>query len=370
MSKSRSPDSIEARLTPDGGEYLIKISIGTPPFEILAIADTGSDLTWTQCKPCTQCYKQKAPLFDPTETKTYRSVSCESEQCTAVGSSSCDSSNGCKYQVSYGDKSYSIGDLAVETLTFDSDSGDKVSFPKVVFGCGHQNDGTFNETGSGIVGLGGGSLSIVSQLESIGGKFSYCLTSFDSTNSSSKISFGANAVVTGPNVVSTPLVQKTPDTFYYLTLEGISVGKRRLEYSNQISNSKAIGEEGNIIIDSGTTLTFLPRDLYNDLESTLVSAIKGNRASDSQGLFGLCYELSSDGEFNPPPIVAHFAGADLELPQGSTFLEVEQGLLCLTLVPSDDLAIFGNLNQINYHIGYDIGNKVVNFLPTDCSKSQ
>ncbi|KAA3486533.1 aspartic proteinase CDR1-like [Gossypium australe] len=34
------------------GEYLMNISIGTPTFEILAIADTGSDLIWTQCHPC------------------------------------------------------------------------------------------------------------------------------------------------------------------------------------------------------------------------------------------------------------------------------------------------------------------------------
>ncbi|KAI3453928.1 hypothetical protein Pfo_010591 [Paulownia fortunei] len=365
-STSRSPETIQATLTPIGGEYLMKIHIGTPPVEQLGIADTGSDLTWTQCKPCTQCYKQKSPLFDPRKTKTYRKVSCESPQCSAVGSSGCDSRNGCQYQVSYGDSSYSIGDLAVETFTFDATAEENVSFPKVVFGCGYQNDGTFSETGSGIIGLGGGSLSIINQLDkSIGGKFSYCLTYLDS-NVSSKISFGSNAIVTGPNVVSTPLVKKEPDTFYYLTLEGISVGRQRLEYK---SNAKKLADEGNIIIDSGTTLTFLPSEFYEGLESTLERAIKGNRASGSQGGFKLCYRLPSDGEFSSPPIIAHFTGADVVLPPGSTFLEVEKGVVCLTLVPSDDLAIFGNLHQINSHIAYDLVNQEVNFLPTDCAKS-
>lgn len=366
-SSSRSLESLEAPLTPIGGEYLMKIHIGTPPVEQLGIADTGSDLTWTQCKPCSQCYKQNSPLFDPRKTKSYRTVSCESDQCTAVGSSSCDSKNGCQYQVSYGDRSYSIGELAAETFTFDSTSEGNVSFPKVVFGCGHQNDGTFSQTGSGIIGLGGGSISIINQLESsIGGKFSYCLTFLDS-NVSSKISFGSNAIVTGRNVLSTPLVKKFPDTFYYLTLEGISVGTKRLDYK---SNTKALSEEGNVIIDSGTTLTFVPSEFYDRLESTLEKAIKGTRASDSQGLFKLCYQLPSDGEFISPPIIAHFKGADLVLPQGSTFVEVEKGLVCLTLVPSEDLAIFGNLHQMNYHIGYDLVNQEVNFLPTDCAKSQ
>ncbi|KAK4387179.1 Aspartic proteinase CDR1 [Sesamum angolense] len=333
-SVSESPDSFGATLTPIGGEYLIKIKIGTPSVEILAIADTGSDLTWTQCAPCTQCYKQNSPLFDPTKTTTYRNVSCTSQQCQSLGaeSSSCDESNGCLYQVSYGDSSYSNGDLAVETFTFDSSTSEEsVILPKVVFGCGHNNDGTFNETGSGIVGLGGGAVSIVRQLETaIGGKFSYCLTSLNS-KFSSKISFGPNAIVTGPNVSSTRIVQKSPDTFYYLTLEGVSVGNEALAY-NYIpnSNSKASVEEGNIIIDSGTTLTFLPNSLYEGLESTLEKSINGNRVSDPQGLFGLCYKLPSNGEFNAPPIIAHFTGADVKLTQENTFVEVEKGVVCLT----------------------------------------
>ncbi|KAL0451717.1 UNVERIFIED_CONTAM: Aspartic proteinase CDR1 [Sesamum latifolium] len=284
---------------------------------------------------------------------------------------SCNKSNSCLYQVRYGDSSYSNGDLAVETFAFDSStSNESVVFPKVVFGCGHNNDGTFNETGSGIVGLGGGAVSIVRQLETtIGGKFSYCLTTLDS-KSSSKISFGPNAIVTGPNVSSTPIVQKSPDTFYYLTLEGVSVGNEALAYYIPNSNSKASVEEGNIIIDSGTTLTYIPSSLYEGLESTLEKSISGNRVSDPQGLFGLCYELPNNGEFNAPSIIAHFTGANVELTQENTFVEVEKGVVCLTFVPSEDLAIFGNLHQMNFLIGYDLENQKVGFLPTDCSKTQ
>lgn len=34
----------------------------------------------------------------------------------------------------------------------------------------------------------------------------------------------------GGDAVSTPLVRKSPATFYYLTLEGVSVGTERTEY--------------------------------------------------------------------------------------------------------------------------------------------
>ncbi|KAG2326681.1 hypothetical protein Bca52824_009409 [Brassica carinata] len=48
---------LQSGLIGAGGEFFMSITIGTPPVNVLAIADTGSDLTWVQCKPCQQWYK-------------------------------------------------------------------------------------------------------------------------------------------------------------------------------------------------------------------------------------------------------------------------------------------------------------------------
>ncbi|KAL8499532.1 hypothetical protein ACS0TY_022468 [Phlomoides rotata] len=222
-STSKSLDkTTQAPVTNYGGEYLLEYKIGTPPVPQLSVADTGSDLLWIQCEPCTSCYKQDYPPFDPSASKSYRPVSCQSKQCSIVDNPGCGDSNTCQYKVGYGDRSYSQGEVAAETVTLGS-----AAFPNVVFGCGSNNAGTFRPSGSGILGLGNGEVSIINQKSSsIRGRFSYCLT-LDS-NATSKISFGNDAVVTGPNVLSTPLVSKDPPTFYYLTLEGLSVGKQRL----------------------------------------------------------------------------------------------------------------------------------------------
>ncbi|KAG2314960.1 hypothetical protein Bca52824_018082 [Brassica carinata] len=82
--KDASVHSPQTEITSDGGEYLMNISLGTPPFPIMAIADTGSDLLWTQCKPCDDCYTQDDPLFDPKASSTYKDISCSSRQCTAL----------------------------------------------------------------------------------------------------------------------------------------------------------------------------------------------------------------------------------------------------------------------------------------------
>ena len=57
-----STNATQANIISNGGEYLLEYSVGTPPVQILGIADTGSELIWLQCKPCNVFYKQIAPL--------------------------------------------------------------------------------------------------------------------------------------------------------------------------------------------------------------------------------------------------------------------------------------------------------------------
>ncbi|XP_010113016.2 aspartic proteinase CDR1 isoform X1 [Morus notabilis] len=372
-SSSSSSIPIQSKIIPSEGEYLMNVSLGTPPVPVLGIADTGSDLMWTQCKPCTQCFKQNPPMFNPNKSSTYRNIACESKPCSELLESSCDAAaerggDTCEYRYSYGDHSFTKGNLASDTLTIGS-----TSLPKIIFGCGRENGGTFDESGSGLIGLGGGPLSLVSQLgKSIGGKFSYCLVPLTSEPYvTSKISFGRAGIVSGPSVVSTPLVAKEPNTFYYLTLEAISVGKKRLVYYHENHNqSKALaGNEGNIIIDSGTTLTFLPVGFHDDLVSALAEAVDAERVSDPKGVLSLCFRAEKESESlaSAPIITAHFSGADVVLQPMNTFAKVEDDLFCFTMIPSNDVAIFGNLAQMNFLVGYDLESGIVSFKPTDCT---
>lgn len=207
-------DVAEAPMYNNRGEYLMKLSLGTPPFPIMAIADTGSDIVWSQCAPCTRCYTQSAPMFDPSKSATYKQILCSSPICPFSGTDSCPvRSDQCEYSINYGDGSHSRGDIAVDTVTLGSTSGRPVAFPRTVFGCGRDSAGTFNANVSGIVGLGHGAVSLVSQMgPATAGKFSYCLAPIGSDSiRSSKLSFGANAVVAGAGTVSTPIYTGSDD---------------------------------------------------------------------------------------------------------------------------------------------------------------
>ncbi|KAK9696892.1 hypothetical protein RND81_08G003800 [Saponaria officinalis] len=343
-----SPKDVQTQVKVSDAEYVMKLSLGTPPVPQFCIADTGSDLIWLQCQPCLQCYTQTLPIFDPRKSSTYKTRSCDSEACQALysGQSSCSSNNVCNYLYQYGDKSHTSGDIAAETITFNSRKTSK----------GHT---------SGLVGLGGGPLSLVSQLSPlINGKFSYCLIpSFEEGNYTSTINFGTRGRVSGPGVISTPLVRNDPNTFYFLTLKAITFGKSKIPFSrNPFTNQT---NQGNIIIDSGSTLTYLPSDFFDDLYTTIKDVIHGEEVEDPTGYLKLCYNGGVD-DLNIPNMIAHFDGGDVTWKSSNTFIQVSDGVTCLAIVPGG--AFIGNIAQSNFLIGYDLIEGKVSFKPMDCTK--
>ncbi|XAR69939.1 Nepenthesin [Bertholletia excelsa] len=359
-----SPAPPQSQIVAAGGDYLMRIAIGSPPHEFFAIADTGSDFCWIQCLPCLACYKQTSPIFDPTRSSSYKTTPCNSSLCQQdVERPGC-TSNVCQYAIIYADSSSTQGDVASETFTFASTSGSNptIAFPNIAFGCSHATSGDFDQAGAGLVGLGGGPLSLISQLKKfIDKKFSYCLQPpRSSLNVTSKLSFGQNAIVSGPGTVSTPLV-KNPlgDTFYTVSFESIYVGNKRLALNDSAKNT---------IIDSGTTFTFLEASFYDEFESELKQAIKGEPKPDSQKEFKLCY--GNDSNINFPTIKVKFVGADGDLKLTTDNVFVENGdLLCLAMFPSQ-LSIFGAISQKNFLVGYELVKQRVSFKPTDCAKFQ
>ncbi|XP_065630971.1 aspartic proteinase CDR1 [Quercus suber] len=288
-TSSLSTNAAQSDISSNGGEYLLKYSVGTPPVEILGFADTSTDLIWLQCEPCSICYNQTAPIFYPKKSSTYKKASCSSAQCQSLphSSSSGGNNSSCQYSMDYYDGSSSDGDLAVDTLTLGSTTSRPVPLPKTIIGCGYDNERFTNANGSGVIGLGRGAISLASQPgSSIGGKFSYCLIPFTSHgNTTSKLNFGSNAVVAGSGAVSTPLILGQ-DSYYYITLEAISVGRKRIDLTNASESGNL--EKGNIIINSGITVTSLPEQLYPGFISALKDEIHLQDVYDPTGQLILC----------------------------------------------------------------------------------
>ncbi|CAD6257396.1 unnamed protein product [Miscanthus lutarioriparius] len=275
------------RMEGGGGAYDMELSIGTPPQKLTALADTGSDLIWTKCGPCASCTPQGSPSYYPNMSSTFSKLPCSDRLCAALQSesSAANCSDGgpeCDCRYSYGVERdlhhYTQGFLGSETLALAEDDYGR---------------------SSGLVGLGRGQLSLVSQLNA--GTFSYCLTS--NASKASPLLFGSLANLTGSGVQSTRLLPYRYSIFYAVNLQNISIVS---------ATTPGPGADG-VVFDSGTTVTFLAEPAYTLAKAAVLPQVNLTRAADRDG-FEACYENPGNGsvmEEAVPSMVLNFDGADM-----------------------------------------------------------
>ncbi|KAL0423833.1 UNVERIFIED_CONTAM: Aspartic proteinase nepenthesin-1 [Sesamum radiatum] len=348
MALAASDASIDAPVRAGNGEYLMDLSIGTPPMSYSAILDTGSDLIWTQCKPCKQCFNQPTPIFDPRPSLIFLH------------------GGSCEYLYTYGDYSSTQGFMATETFTFG-----KVSVPKVGFGCGLDNEGGGFDQGGGLMGLGRGPLSLISQLGRT--KFSYCLTSIDSTKTSTLL-VGSQASLNTSNQMdsnkTTPLIKNpSSPSFYYLSLEGITIGDTRLPIKK---SAFALNQDGSggMIIDSGTTITYLEQSAFDLVKEEFTKQMQIPVDKSGQTGLELCFSVPSNSQsIEVPKFIFHFeGGADLDLPGENYIIADQSGVACLAMGSSLGMSIFGNYQQQNTLVVHDLVKETIAFVRTQCDQ--
>ncbi|XP_047942058.1 aspartic proteinase CDR1-like [Salvia hispanica] len=228
-----------------------------------------------QCKPCTRCFKQNAPVFEPKKSSTYKPISkkhplSKSFDCSLFGS-------GCSYSINYHSGQFSKGPVATETFTFDTSLRSPAAVTNLVFGCGTSNGGKFQPQVTGILGMDRRPTSLPQQLgASIKYRFSYCL----SPTTASYVRFGDEAVIRGRNGQRTLIIEmrnKRSAVNYALPLMDLSIDGRRLG---------ARFPEG-IYIDSGSSLSLLETSVFVAVKNYLVSYFARFRDVESSTRYSL-----------------------------------------------------------------------------------
>lgn len=263
------------------------------------------------------------------------------------------------FQVFYGDASHTIGDLATETISFNSTA----SVGDVAIGCGHDNGGLFSGA-AGLLGLGGGKLSLPSQLKAT--SFSYCLVNRDS-NSSSTLDF--NSTRPDDSVAAPLLDNPSATTYRYVGMTGISVGGEAVKFAASLLEMGRDGS-GGVIVDSGTTVTRLRRDVYGAVRDAFRNKTRGLPAGGGYALFDTCYNLSSLAEARIPTVAFEFGGGKtVALPPQNSVIAVDGGgKFCFAFAGmSGKLSIIGNVQQQGMRVTYDLANKYIAFSPNKCS---
>ncbi|KAL8497294.1 hypothetical protein ACS0TY_020834 [Phlomoides rotata] len=348
--------------------YIVTVTLGGR--NLTVIVDTGSDLSWVQCQPCRFCYTQPDPLFNPSLSHSYQSVQCSSKPCQTLqystGNSGLCGKNPplCNYAVTYGDGSYTRGELGKDRLVLGG-----IAVESFVFGCGRNNKGLFGAA-SGLMGLGRSDLSLISQTSDVfEGVFSYCLPDSDS-DSSGSLTLGADAsVFKNSTPVSYTRMLQNPQlySFYILNLTGISIGGVGIE-------SPSFGENG-VLIDSGTVITRLPPSMYRGLKAELLKEMSGFPSAPGFSILETCFNLSAYEEVSIPTVKMQFEGdAEMTVDVNGMFYFVKKDAsqVCLALASlayEDEIGIIGNYQQRNTRVVYDTKQMKLGFAKEICSFS-
>ncbi|XP_066319351.1 aspartyl protease family protein At5g10770-like [Miscanthus floridulus] len=335
-------------------EYLITVRLGSPGKSQTMLIDTGSDVSWVQCKPCSQCHSQVDPLFDPSSSSTYSPFSCSSAACAQLGQegNGCSSSQ-CQYTVTYGDGSSTTGTYSSDTLALGSNT-----VRKFQFGCSNVESG-FSDQTDGLMGLGGGAQSLASQTAgTFGTAFSYCLP--PTPSSSGFLTLGAGT----SGFVKTPMLRSSQvPTFYGVSIQAIRVGGRQLSIPTSVFSAGTI-------MDSGTVLTRLPPTAYSALSSAFKAGMKQYPPAPPSGILDTCFDFSGQSSVSIPTVALVFSGgAVVNLDANGIMLQTSSSILCLAFAANSDdssLGIIGNVQQRTFEVLYDVGGGAVGFKAGAC----
>ncbi|TVU49657.1 hypothetical protein EJB05_00981, partial [Eragrostis curvula] len=321
-------------------QYIAEYLIGTPPQRAEAIVDTGSNLVWTQCATCRNggagsCFAQALPLYDPSLSDTATALPCNATACALGPESYCAGRNGTKC----GNATLAFGCVMANKLAPGSLSG-----------------------ASGVLGLGRGALSLVSQLGAT--NFSYCLTPYFHDNvTTSHLFVGASAPGAG-NASSSPITSvpfvKSPDaypfsSYYYVPLAGISVWNATLDVPAAAFELRQMAPGGSswagTLIDSGSPFTALVDVAYRALRTELARQIGATSLlPPPDEALDLCVARGDVGKLVPPMVLHFGAAGDVVVPPGNYWAPWDTATACMDM-----------------HILYDLGNGVLSFQQADCS---
>ena len=271
--------------------YYLDLYIGNSYHKQSYIIDTGSSITTSPCKPlCTNCGKHKNPYY---ELQSISSIlPCDSTECSTV-SSHCNERSQCGFSITYTEGSELRGVYINEVIHFTPDTSSSSSTTTniaIPIGCTTKETRLFaSQLADGIIGLSNANESIISTLYNKGiisnNIFTICLSEHGGYFSLSEVDtkYHKSSFIT-----YIPLYNSN-DPFYTVNIRKVTVGDR---YSITLNENKNFA-----IIDSGSTLTYMPVVYYNNIityinEFICVDNACGKPYTDVH--LGLCYEFISD----------------------------------------------------------------------------
>lgn len=342
--------------------------------------DTGSDIMWVNCASCRACprksdLKIELVQYDLKGSGSGDLVMCDQGFCTSMFGevSGCTGDEPCQFKIGYGDGSETAGYFVSDILQYDRVSGNHQTTQvnaTITFGCATELSGDLvsaNEALDGIIGFGQSNSSMISQLASSGKVrkiFAHCL---DSMNGGGIFAIGH---VVQPKVNTTPLVPNMPH--YNVNLKSIDVGGTSLQIP---TNLFAAGDNTGTIIDSGTTLAYLPDAAYKQLMNAILSA-QSSLNFYHNGQF-TCFRYTESVDDGFPNVSFHFENSLVLVGYPHDYLfELESDHWCIgwqnagkSSTNGGGSFLLGDILLSNKLVIYDLEKQVIGWTDYNCSSS-
>ncbi|VAI69159.1 unnamed protein product [Triticum turgidum subsp. durum] len=271
-------------------------------------------------------------------------------------------SGQCQYRVQYRDGSASSGTYISDVLTLTPTPAGVVN--NFRFGCSHalQRPGVFSNTTAGIMALGRGVQSLLSQTKQTHGNvFSYCVPPTESHRGFFVL--GVPRVAASRYILTPMLRSKLSPSLYLVRLQAITVAGQRLAVPPTVFAAGAV-------MDSRTVITRLQPTAYSALRAAFRAQMGGYRVAVPKGQLDTCYDFTSVRTVRLPKVALVFdsqsnGGAAVELdPSGILFNS------CLAFASTGggdgSTGIIGNVQQRTIEVLYNVGGSAVGFRGGAC----
>ncbi|GAB2287218.1 hypothetical protein Dimus_021600 [Dionaea muscipula] len=332
------------------GFYYVLVNVGQPPKPYFLDPDTGSDLTWLQCDaPCARCTAAPHPYYRPGNDL----VPCKDP--------------------------FALHCNLKDIIPLNFTSG--VRHSRLAIGCGYdQIPGSSFHQLDGVLGLGKGKASIVSQLHDQGiikNVMGHCFSgSGRGRGGGGGYIFFGDGLFDPSGVVWTPMSRDFSNKKHY------SPGPAELIYGGKSTRLKNL----HVIFDSGSSYTYFASQPYQTLVNRLKKELVGKPLRDAveDEALPLCwkgrepFKSITDVRGYFKPLALRFEGrargkapAQFELPPEAYLIISLQGNACLGILNGTEVGLhnfnlIGDISMQDKTVIYDNEKQMIGWAPTNC----
>ncbi|KAJ4808775.1 Eukaryotic aspartyl protease family protein [Rhynchospora pubera] len=355
-------------------QFYVTVMVGKPPQKQYVLVDTGSDITWLQGSTCQPCFAQTSDKFTREMSKTLETVSWKDDICDgedfirrrSKGMGRCD------YTVNYDDHCYSSGYVVRDYFRL---LGSRSAITKkLYFGIATEaepNGAFINGMIGGILGMGNTVHSLIGQISKESRRFSVCL---DSRRGS--LSLGKDVPTIDGTFTNVDFIEQKYREYawhYELVFSGVRV-------NNQIVDLSTVRNMQRIIIDTGSTNTYIGGQLYDLMTAALKEYFFQQHyltISNGHNGYNLCY-LYSGNIFPAPDVILpevrfYFPGGEqvfMSFQGGQIFKEYRinrSPLICFKLIRQEgDSSLLGGEQLYGLLLVFDFKSQKLFYRSQDC----